>query len=125
METGDTIITDKVFAAGYDSQAQKTNWFGPEVVFGMAYEYIRPGESLLDLGIGSGLSAMPFHRAELLVSSLDGSQDVLDVCAAKNFALDLKCHDLRKLPLPYKNGTFQHVICVAVLNGFRDLDMIF
>lgn len=117
----DTIIHDADSAANYDAQARQTNWYGSEVVFGLAYEYVRPGDSLLDLGIGSGLSSLPFHKAGLRIYGLDGSVEILQVCATKNFAVELKLHDLRSLPLPYAPASFQHVISVAVLNSFRDL----
>lgn len=39
MATGDTIIPDKQSAVAYDQQARATHWFGPEVVFGLTYEF--------------------------------------------------------------------------------------
>jgi predicted TPR repeat methyltransferase len=125
MPTGDTIVPDEKVAEGYDHQARQTGWFCPEVVFGLTYEYVRPGEILLDLGIGSGLSSIPFHQAGLRVYGLDGSAEILEVCAAKGFTVDLRQHDLRRLPLPYPSGFFDHVICVGVLNSFGDLNPLF
>jgi predicted TPR repeat methyltransferase len=125
MKTNDTIIQDSQSANGYDEQARKTNWFGPEVVFGLAYEFVQPGDSLLDLGIGSGLSSVLFHKAGLQVFGLDGSREVLAVCESKGFATDLKEHDLRDLPLPYPTGFCNHIISVAVLNSFEDLGPLF
>jgi predicted TPR repeat methyltransferase len=121
----DTIIPDKESAFEYDRQAKETNWFGPEVVFGLVYEYVRPGQTLLDLGIGSGLSSIRFHQVGLEIHGLDGSADVLEVCRAKGFAADLKQRDLRDLPLPYASDFFDHVICVAVLNSFDNLGPLF
>ena len=121
----DTIIPDGKSAFEYDRQAKETNWLGPDVVFGLAYEYVRPGQTLLDLGIGSGLSSIRFHQAGLKIYGLDGSADVLEVCRAKGFAVDLKEHDLRDLPLPYASDSFDHVISVAVLNSFDDLSPLF
>lgn len=125
MQTGNTIIQDRQAAAGYDQQAQKTNWHAPEVVFGLTYEFVEPDDTLLDLGIGSGLSSVPFHKAGLRVYGLDGSSEILAVCKAKGFASDLKLHDLRELPLPYASDFFNHVVCVAVLNSFKDLSGLF
>jgi predicted TPR repeat methyltransferase len=125
MQTGDTIIQDKRSAVEYDQRARETHWFGPEVIFGLAYEYVAPGDTLLDLGIGSGLSSAPFHTAGLQVYGLDGSSEVLEVCRLKGFAAELRQHDLRDLPLPYSASSFDHVICVAVLNSFRDLRPLF
>ena len=125
MQTGDTIIPDSQSAEGYDEQARNTEWFGSEVVFGLAYEFVLPGEALLDLGIGSGLSSLPFHKAGLRIYGLDGSDEILKVCAEKGFAAELKQHDLRALPLPYADHFFDHVISVAVLNSFKDLGPLF
>jgi predicted TPR repeat methyltransferase len=125
MSTGDTIIPDRQSAIAYDEQAQATHWFGPNVVFGLAYEFMKPGDSLLDLGIGSGLSSILFHKAGARIYGLDGSSDVLEVCAAKGFATELRQHDVRDLPLPYASQFFDHVISVAVLNSFQDLSALF
>jgi predicted TPR repeat methyltransferase len=125
MQTGKTIIQDPQAAREYDQQAKATHWFGPEVVFGLTYEFVSPGETLLDVGIGSGLSSIPFHKAGLKVYGLDGSSEILKVCAAKNFVVDLKQHDLRETPLPYPPGFFEHILSVAVLNSFEDLSALF
>jgi predicted TPR repeat methyltransferase len=124
-QSTDTIIHDIRSAREYDDQAQLTNWRGPEAIFGLSYEYVKPGQSLLDLGIGSGLSSILFHKAGLRVYGLDGSSEILKVCAAKNFAVELKSHDLRKLPLPYSTSSFNHVIAIAVLNSFSELGTLF
>jgi len=120
-----TIIPDRQAAEGYDEQARQTDWFGPDVVFGLVYEFVRPGDVIVDLGIGSGLSALPFHKAGARVFGLDGSSEVLAVCSAKGFTEDLKLHDLRRLPLPYDSAFFDHAVCVAVLNSFQDLTGFF
>jgi predicted TPR repeat methyltransferase len=125
MQTGDTIIQDSQAAVEYDLQARKTKWFGSEVVFGLAYELVKPGDSLLDLGIGSGLSSLPFYKAGLHVYGLDGSSEILKVCASKGFAVELKQHDLHDLPLPYPSNFCNHVVSVAVLNFLRDLYPLF
>jgi predicted TPR repeat methyltransferase len=125
MPTGDTIIPDEPSAAGYDQQAQQTNWLGPQVVFGLTYEFVRPGETLLDLGIGSGLSSILFHQAGLRVYGLDGSSEILKVCASKGFTTGLAHHDLRDLPLPYPDHFCHHIVSVAVLNSFQELSALF
>lgn len=125
MQTGKTIIQDSQAAMDYDKQAKATDWFGPDVVFGLAHEFVKAGDSILDVGIGSGLSSMPFHRMGLKVHGLDGSSEILKVCAAKNFTVELKQHDLYQTPLPYSSGCFDHIVSVAVLNSFGDLSALF
>jgi predicted TPR repeat methyltransferase len=125
MKTGDTIIRNRQVAQEYDAQARRTNWHGNDVVFGMMAEYIHHGERLLDLGIGSGLSSILFHQAGLKIYGLDGSKEVLEVCRNKNFAKELQIHDLREFPYPYSDQQFDHVVSVAVLNSFNNLDGIF
>jgi SAM-dependent methyltransferase len=125
MQANGTLIRDKKSAAEYDHRAKENNWLGPDVVFGLAYEYVRPGDTLLDRGIGSGLSSTLFHKAGLRVYGLDGSGEILEVCKSKGFAVELKQHDLRSMPLPYPSGFFDQVISVAVLNSFRDLGPLF
>jgi predicted TPR repeat methyltransferase len=53
------------------------------MVFGMAFEYVAPGERLPDLGIGTGLSSAPFRKAGPEIRGLDGSEEMLAACRRK------------------------------------------
>ena len=44
--------------AAYDDEAEACGWFGPEVVLGLAYKCVQPGQSILDIGIGTGLGSV-------------------------------------------------------------------
>ncbi len=77
----------------YDHQARQNHWH-PEALFGLCYEYVQPGNCLLDIGTGTGLAAEPFARAGLQVSGFDNSPEMLAVCRAKGFAVELKQHDI-------------------------------
>lgn len=46
-----------------DEQAEATAWHGPAVLHGPTYPYIQAGQSLLDLGTGTGLGSVPFGGA--------------------------------------------------------------
>jgi predicted TPR repeat methyltransferase len=89
------------------------------------YEFVRRGESLLDIGIGTGLSAVLFSMAGLRVYGMDLSSEMLAVCARKEFAEDLKVHDLRVTPYPFGATSMDHAVCVGVLNHFEDLKPVF
>ena len=107
----------------YDEGAEASRWFGPEVAFGLTYKYIQPEQSLLDIGIGTGLGSVLFRKAGLNVFGMDVSQDMLDACKSKGYT-DLELHDLRMTPYPYDSETMDVGICVGVMIFFSDLSSI-
>jgi predicted TPR repeat methyltransferase len=109
------------FATTYDAQMKKYNSYGHDILFGMCFEYVRAGETLLDLGIGTGLSSINFAQVGLLITGLDGSAEMLKECRKKKFAHDLRLYDIRNIPLPFADNTFSFVICCGVLHFFGDL----
>jgi predicted TPR repeat methyltransferase len=80
----------------------------------MVFERLHPGQSVLDLGIGTGLAAVLLRKAGLTVHGLDLDEDMLGVCRWKGFE-NLKRHDLTTRPYPYATESFDHVVCVGVL----------
>ena len=111
-------------ARHYDAQSRRYEWHGPEVVFGLAFEFVTAGETLLDIGIGTGLSAVPFHKAGLSVVGVDESKEMLDVCRSKNIAGELRQYDVRQTPLPYPDETFDHVIACGVFHLLETLESL-
>ena len=108
----------------YDEEAEATGWHGPEVAFGLAFKYVRPGESILDLGIGTGLAAELFRKAGLRASGMDLAREMPGACRAKGFT-DLAWHDLTEPPYPCRSESFEHAVCVGVLNIISDLSSVF
>jgi predicted TPR repeat methyltransferase len=113
------------YAAGYDAQVRAYNCYIADLVFGLCYEFIHPGQRLLDVGTGSGLSAQPFARAGLLVSGMDFSPAMLDICRAKGFFADLQQHDLAITPWPYPADHFDHLVACGVFHFIPVLESIF
>lgn len=111
-------------APDYDRQAEEWGW-RPEVFFGLMWEFVQPGQTLLDAGIGTGLCSVPFHKANLKIYGMDGADDMLQICAEKNVAVELKQHDLLKTPWPYPDEFFHHIICGGVFHFFGDLQSLF
>lgn len=112
-------------AEDYDAKAEEYDWRGPEVAFGLSYAFVSPGQSILDIGIGTGLSSVLFHKAGLHVYGMDISAKMLDACRRKGFATDLKQHDLTVIPYPYGTASLDHAVCLGVLNQFEDLQPVF
>ena len=115
------MSTQNGYAREYDADSARYEWHGPEVVFGLVFEYLSEGQTLLDIGIGTGLSALPFHRAGLVVDGIDESKKMLEVCGAKNVTRELKQHDARRTPLPYDDGVYDHVVACGVFHLVEDL----
>jgi predicted TPR repeat methyltransferase len=114
----------KSYADYYDEQAEATAWHGPEVVFGLMYAHVQARESVLDIGIGTGLGSVLFDRAGLRVSGMDNSRDMLEGARSKGFVRDLRQHDMGSMPYPYDGGSFDHAICVGVLQFFTEIDSV-
>lgn len=113
------------YAGDYDSQVHASGCYVAEVLFGLSFEYLQPGQRLLDLGIGSGLSANLFAKAGLQVCGMDFSPAMLELCRAKGFAVELKRHDLGQSPWPYRADEFDHLVCCGVLHFLPDLEVVF
>ena len=110
--------------AAYAEEAEATGWFGPEVVFGLSYTYVQPDQSMLDIGIGTGLGSDLFRKAGLRVHGIDISPQMLDACRSKGYT-ELALHDLTKTPYPFHDESMDHAVCTGVLNFFSDLSPVF
>lgn len=113
------------FAQEYDEQVKTYNCHIADVLFGLSYEHLTKGESLLDVGIGTGLSSRLFHRAGVDVTGIDGSAEMLKICAAKRFTRQLIHQDLLNLPSPFQDEQFDHVVCCGVFHFIGNLDGLF
>ena len=94
------------------------------MAFGLTYKYVQPGQSILDIGIGTGLGSILFQKAGLEVYGMDISQEMLEVCRNKGFTY-LQLHDLNKPPYPYNSESMDYAVCAGVLHFFSDLSPVF
>lgn len=109
----------------YDEAANAVEWKGPSLVFGLMADRIRPGQTVLDIGIGTGLGSEPFFRAGLRVFGMDIDNSMLEVCKKKEIATLLVRHDLTQFPYPFGDRSVDHVISTGTFHFFPDLDSIF
>ena len=59
------------------AQVQAYDCHIADLLFGLCYEFTRPGQRLLDAGIGTGLSARLFPRAGLTIYGMDFSPAIV------------------------------------------------
>ncbi|MEJ2543575.1 MAG: class I SAM-dependent methyltransferase [Calditrichaceae bacterium] len=104
------------FAHSYDSYSKENHWTSPDILFDLCREYLNKDQILLDIGIGTGLSAEPFKNAGLTIYGLDNSEHMLDICRSKNIADKLQIYDLNDLPLPYPGQKFDCIIANGVFH---------
>jgi predicted TPR repeat methyltransferase len=125
VERNDAIRIHDEQAAEYDQQARDYKWFGHDLLFGMSFEYVSSHESLLDIGIGTGLSSQAFAEVGLDIFGIDGSVEMLNICKSKGFAKEIKLFDLKSGPLPYPDSSFNHAVSCGVFHIFGDLEVLF
>ncbi|MDY0296855.1 MAG: class I SAM-dependent methyltransferase [Acidobacteriota bacterium] len=124
MEKNKFVETHNEEAKIYDRQVKEYDSHGHDVLFGMCFEFVKPGENLLDLGIGTGLASINFAKSGLKIVGIDASSEMLQACRSKSFADQLLLHDLSDFPIPFGDSSFDHVICCGVLHFFGRLDGI-
>lgn len=113
------------YAAEYESQVEAYYCHITDALFGLTYEFTSPGQVLLDIGIGSGLSSQLFARAGLEIHGMDFSSEFLKLCREKRFCTSLTQHDVTRIPWPYPAHRFDHVVCCGVMHFIPDLEGIF
>ncbi|MDC7220048.1 MAG: class I SAM-dependent methyltransferase [Spirochaetales bacterium] len=117
-------FSSKKHSENYDQKTRNANWLAPEIAFGMAFSSVEKGDSLLDLGIGTGLSSALFHRAGLSVYGMDFSEEMLKLCRQKGTARKVITHDLMEEPYPFPTDSMDHGICLGVSHILPDLSLI-
>ena len=122
MEDSTRYSYDEI-AQNYDEEVKAYDSFAHEAIFGMSYEFISANDSLLDIGIGTGLASENFAKAGLRISGLDNSKEMLGMCRANWISESLIEHDITQVPYPFAADAFDHIICCGVFHFFDDLSL--
>ncbi len=122
---GKNLFLAAEFAKNYDVAVTNNGWVGPEIIFGLVQKYIQPNQNLLDIGIGTGASSLPFKNLGLQITGLDGSPQMLNECHKKNIAQKLVVHDLEKQPLPFVKNAFDIILSNAVFHLIYPFEPLF
>jgi len=125
MNTKTTIDSANDFAQNYDDYIQNCHWIGTDILFGLMYEYIKSNQTILDIGIGTGLSSMLFKQFGLTIYGIDGAMEMIKVCQDKRLAKGIRQIDLTKDHVWFEDKTFDHTISHGVFHLIGDLKYIF
>ena len=112
------------FAADYDKSILKNNWNGPKVIFDLVKSHLTPNSKILDLGIGTGESSIRFQNRGCKVTGIDGSQEMLKQCSAKQIGKKLILHNLETTPFLLEKNSFDAVISNGVFHLIHPLKPI-
>ena len=113
------------FAKDYDRKTKERAWHGPDILFGLMYEYLNPHDTLLDIGIETGQSSFLFQKAGLKIYGVDGSSEMLKICRKKGIGCHLIESDFLNKGIPINDITFNHIISNAVFHLIWNIDEIF
>jgi len=113
------------WADEYDEQSREYQWHGPAVLFGMMFPRLSTGQTLLELGIGTGLGALSFHKAGLKIIGIDKSPSMIERCRRRGLQWTVYQHDLTQTPWPLESDSVDHVISAGVTHFIKDLRPLF
>ncbi len=80
----------------------------------------RPGK-ILDIGCGNGRNLVPFAKLNFECYGVDFSKNMIEIARKKFERLGLKCvfQTAHATDLPFKDESFDYVICIAVLHHLK------
>lgn len=125
MNSKTTINSVNDFAKTYDDYIKNGQWIGTDLLFGLMYEYLIANQTILDIGIGTGLNSMLFNTHGLTIYGIDGSDEMINISREKGIAQELRQVDLTKNDIWFENIEFDHVISHGVFHLIGDLNYIF
>ena len=97
-------------------------WTPPCEANKLILPYIKPGFSVLDVGIGTGQSSEKLFTAGCKICGIDISQKMIEICKDKFPEFELYRADLEeKLPM-FAGRSFDIVMAIGILEFVEDID---
>ncbi len=110
-------------APDYDRLTTENSYSLAEEVFAAVVgNDSRPGLTILDIGIGTGLCSEGLAAKGHAVTGIDGSAEMLKACNDKGFAKELIHATIDGGHVPVEGQTFDIVICVGVYEFIAEAD---
>lgn len=113
------------FATDYDNSVGQNNWNGPALIFDLANPFLKYQSTILDLGIGTGESSLPFQQVDHKITGIDGSEKMLEQSKKKNIGSTHIQHNLETIPYPLEKNQFDAVISNGVFHLIHPLKPVF
>ncbi|MBU1297696.1 MAG: class I SAM-dependent methyltransferase [Bacteroidetes bacterium] len=112
-----------VLAPKYDEATLgEFKWTPPCEANKLILPYIKPGFSVLDVGIGTGQSSEELFMAGCKICGIDISQKMIEICKNKFLDFELYQADLEE-GLPMLTGrTFDVVMAIGILEFVQNID---
>ncbi|MBT4019867.1 MAG: methyltransferase domain-containing protein [Alphaproteobacteria bacterium] len=109
------------WAETYDATLIDWDYQAPEDAAVALGEYLKSGDSILDVGCGTGMFASALSRhLDCRIEGIDISAASLEI-AEKHGQYDrLQRHDLQVTPLPAADNAFDAAACVGVMTYIED-----
>jgi|GEM_PF-477906 len=121
------------WAPGYEASLRDYRYSVPETLFNAVWPYVAARAEtsdmplrVLDIGIGTGLSAAPFRATgKTYIVGLDVSKAMLALCRAKGVADELHHCEGGRVDFPCESQSFDIVIAGGVLEFVDDSERLF
>jgi ubiquinone/menaquinone biosynthesis C-methylase UbiE len=98
---------------------------GPEVTsleLELVKTLVNPGDSILDIGVGTGRHAIPLVQAGYKVTGIDSSEEMLKVANGKAYSLQLTAHSfIRADILTYNIQHKTYNLIILFWNSFNEI----
>jgi predicted TPR repeat methyltransferase len=124
MNAQSTLQMVNAFANQYDCYIKDCHWTGPELFYSWLKPFLKKGQKLLDIGIGTGLSSILYQPDGIEIYGIDGSEEMIRLTAEKQFTRELKQIDLCSDELWFDGIHFDYAIAHAVFHLVGDIEPI-
>jgi phosphatidylethanolamine/phosphatidyl-N-methylethanolamine N-methyltransferase len=115
MDLQDTIRTYRLFSGSYDIVFGPVFHPGRKAAVGIAND--RPGQRILEVGVGTGLS-LPYFRSDSQVTGIDVSAEMLEKARRRTDRLGLAhvagLHEMDAENLEFADNSFDAVLALYV-----------
>lgn len=114
------------WAETYDATLKDWDYQAPQDAAKALCEYLKPGDSVLDVGCGTGMFGKALSdRLDCQIEGIDISSASLEKAEEHNWYNRLQRHDLQSPPLPVADNTFEAAACVGVMTYIEDAPSLF